>query len=182
MSERFSVAEITRRRQRIEFRPQNAIRAQLGLNAILWLTRPKLLERALAIPFRLHVLVCREFRLRNIAKIAIEIHDLVIAQQQMHAAVAAASLFLEPHDQVHDLARLRASIQQVTREYQVCLAAAPCKAAVEDFRCLKRLDQGIVGTVNITNGDDPLNVRVVPFIGVNLRQGYAEKQEQEQHT
>jgi len=59
------------------------------------------------------------FLIGNIAKIANEVHDLMIAEQEMHPAAGQRCLTLQSHDEVHHTPRLWTAIQQVTGEDEV---------------------------------------------------------------
>ena len=82
----------------------------------------------------------------------------------MHPTAGAGRLPLQTHDEIHHTPRLRTAVQQVTRDNQMSLGAAPGQPVIDDTRYLKGSNQGIVGAVNITDRDDSLDIRKMPFI------------------
>ena len=82
----------------------------------------------------------------------------------MHPTAGAGRLPLQTHDEIHHTPRLRTAVQQVTRDNQMSLGTDPGKTVVDDTRYLKRRDQGIVCAMNITDRDDSLDIRKMPFI------------------
>ena len=93
----------------------------------------------------------------------------MISEYQMHAAACEAGFILQPHEQVHDKTRIRATIKQITCRDEVRPAAAPGQAVVDDAGCLKRRRQGIVGTVDITDSDNSFGTRKMPLVCLRKR-------------
>ena len=82
----------------------------------------------------------------------------MIANQLVHTAANEGRLVLQTHDEVHHQPRIRAAIKQIAGYYEMCLATAPGEIFVNDLSHLKRLNQRIIGTVNIADCDDSLDV------------------------
>ena len=74
------------------------------------------------------------FFFRHISEIADKVHDLVIAEQQMHAPTVIQRLAFESHEQIHDLSRVGASIEDVAGYDEMSRTAAPTLLLTQDTR------------------------------------------------
>src|SRR5215470_13028114 len=60
-----------------------------------------------------------------VTQVTLDIHHLVVTEQAYYPAACLCRFFLEGHHQVHDLARFRATIQEIPDLDERCLTACP---------------------------------------------------------
>src|SRR5690606_16729816 len=121
----------------------------------------KYLERALAVGRVLFTGEGLVLRRSDVAEVACQVHDLVIAEQQVDAPASFERLLLETHQQVHHLARIRSPIEDIPGNDQVSNAAIP-GFTVQDPRVLQGPQHGRVGAVDVADGHDAIHVREAP--------------------
>src|SRR5210317_124585 len=119
MPESPPVAEETGRRLFVELRQHSR------LVHIFWLAFLEALVPALALLARLFVHESSIFLVGHVAKIARQVHYLMIAQHQVHATTAQQRLILESHHKIHDVTGPCSAIEEIAGEYEMGLAAAP---------------------------------------------------------
>jgi hypothetical protein len=93
----------------------------------------------------------------------------MIAEYQVHATAVTLRLFLEPHDEIHDITGFGATIEEVAGEYEVRIAAAPGELVINNTGALQGSDEAIVGAVNVSNRYDSLDVREMPLFRIRKR-------------
>ena len=83
----------------------------------------------------------------------------MIAERQMYHTAALGRLRLELHDEIHNLARIRTAIQQITGYNQVCCSTGPILLVVNNGRILQSPDHRIVCAMRVADGNDTFNIR-----------------------
>ena len=78
--------------------------------------------------------VRRVFARVDVAQVAEHVHRLVIAEHHVQLAARGARFALQAHEQVHDLARVVAAIEQVAQAHHVRASGAPAVLRVDDAR------------------------------------------------
>ena len=82
----------------------------------------------------------------------------MVADDDVHAAARRGRLRLQAHQQVHDLARIVAAIEEVAQADEVCRARLPVQVPVDHTLRLEQGGQFGVRAVNVGEGDDALDV------------------------
>jgi hypothetical protein len=77
----------------------------------------------------------------------------MVTEQADDPAACLSRFFLERHHQVHDLARLGASVQEVPNLDERCLTACPMVLLVDKTYVLEKGDEVVKGIVDIGDGD-----------------------------
>src|SRR6185369_17514652 len=111
-----------------------------------------------------------------------DIHHLVIAEQAHHPAPGPARFALQRHQQVHDLSRLGAAIQDVPNLHQRGLTACPVVLLVYETDMLQDGDEVIKITVNISDGDQGLRRLYRSFLRFRPRQPDRQKYHEERNA
>src|SRR2546429_2914855 len=60
-----------------------------------------------------------------------------ISDERVHGSAGRGSLLLQPHQQVHAFARLRAPIEHIPRLHQMRLAAVPVSVVIKELGGLR---------------------------------------------
>ncbi len=115
------------------------------------------LAGALALGRRFHVGIGGVFARVDVAQVAQQVHRLVIAEHDVHPAARRARLALQALQQVHDLARVGAAVEQVAEAHQVCAAGGPTVLAIDDAGLTQQAQQFGVGSVHVGKGHDTLD-------------------------
>ena len=96
----------------------------------------------------------REDLARRVARLADQVHHLVIAEQREGAAAGVLGLVLERHQQVEHRARAFAAIHVVAGLNQLRAAAGPLAAAVVEAGDLQDRLEAVDAAVDVADGDD----------------------------
>ena len=91
----------------------------------------------------------RVFPGAHVAQVADDIHDLVVAEQDMHGTARGARLALEPHEQVEHAPRVGPAVDEVAEADEVGVRTAPAQRAVHDALGTKQRNQLVEGAVNV---------------------------------
>ena len=97
---------------------------------------------ALSRVFRIQVGIGGEFFGQDIGQLASQVHHFVVAKQRVYFATGGLSLRLQTPEQVHDLARVGATVQKITGSDKVAVTGNPVVLAVGDARCDQQDDDG----------------------------------------
>ena len=150
----------TRRTVPVKFRAQRGLVDEFLRRCA---RRQQCLEPAFAFFGRLLIGKCGEFSTRYVAKIADQVHHLVIAERQQDLAARSPRFILQPHDEIHDPARVGAAIKKVPRDDERGRIARPAAIVCDDAGIGERSKHGVIGSVRIAHGDDALDAG--PAIG-----------------
>ena len=82
-----------------------------------------------------------------------EVHDLVVAEEELHAAAGPLRLILEPHEEVERLTHLGPAVEDVAGLHEDRAAAGPPKLGVDEARRLQDFDERIERTVDVADRD-----------------------------
>ena len=99
-----------------------------------------------------------EFSGRDIPEIAIDVHGFMISDERVHGSAGRGSLLLQPHQQVHAFARLRAPIEHIPRLHQMRLAAVPVSVVINELGGLEHCHQLSVVSVDVAHCDYPFDI------------------------
>jgi len=94
----------------------------------------------------------------HVAQIAGEVHGLVVTMDHVHVASGGRGLRVQAHQQVHHLFAVVAAIQQVAERHEMRVTAAPTQLGIHQARALQERDQLVIGTVNVADHDDAIDV------------------------
>ncbi len=75
----------------------------------------------------------------DVAQVTEQVHGFVIAQQHMQPAARRGRLLLQPHQQIHDLPRSGATVQQVAEADHMAGACCPVVLCIDDSRLAQQL-------------------------------------------
>ncbi len=95
----------------------------------------------------------------------------------MQHATGFRRLTFELHDEVHDLARIRASVHQVAGHDEVCICTRPVQVGIDHLRVLQRAYHGGKGAVRIADRDNSRHIR--PAVLLRSTQRRHEKKSQD---
>ena len=90
----------------------------------------------------------------------------MIAEYQVHTTTVSQCLFLEPHNEIHDVTGPRSAIEKITSKYEMGLAAAPGQLVINDAGTLQGCDEAVVRAVDVSDGYDSLDVRIMPLVRI----------------
>src|SRR5262249_50335791 len=93
----------------------------------------------------------RKILWRYVAQVARDVHDLVISQQDQHAAAGLLGLLFQRHKQVHDLARAWAAVEIIAGLHQRGISSRPLLLLVYQAGLLEDLDESVEVSVDIAN-------------------------------
>jgi hypothetical protein len=117
-------------------------------------------------PFVRSVVGERRIRLRgHVAEIEQQVHDLVIAQQDVDLAACRGRFVFEPHQQIQNLAHLLSAIRVITRLHEVRRSARPSAAGINQMRGLEDGGERVQRPVNVPDRDDAWGCRLRPARG-----------------
>ena len=92
---------------------------------------------------------------RDVAKVACDVHGFVVADQHVYPSAGPGGLSFQVDEQVHDLARVRAAVEEVARLHELRAAAGPLATAVDDTGVLQHVDELVEAAVHVADGHDP---------------------------
>ena len=81
----------------------------------------------------------------------------------MHHASGRIRFLLQAHEQVHRLAGIRATVEDIADDHEVRRTARPAEFRIDDPRIAQRCDQWLIGAVDIRHGDNALDAAVLPL-------------------
>ena len=90
----------------------------------------------------------------DVAQVAHDVHDFVVAEHDVHRAAGRARLALEPHQQVEHLARIRAAVDEVAEAHELRIAACPAQFAVHDTLRAQERRERVKGAVHVRESHD----------------------------
>ena len=90
----------------------------------------------------------------QVAQVAHQAHQLVVAEQREYATPGPLGVALEPSEQVHHASRMRPAIQHVPGLNQDGASTDPAIASVDDLRFTKDGSKGVISPVHVANGHD----------------------------
>src|SRR4029453_18783594 len=93
----------------------------------------------------------------RIAQLAHHAHYLVVTDEWQHASGGFRSILLEAAQQIERLPRIGATIHDVAVLHEVGLSTRPLFLLVNNPGGAKNLDEAVVGSVDVANGENPLN-------------------------
>ncbi len=89
----------------------------------------------------------------DVPELVQEVHDLVVAEEELHAAAGALRLVLEPHEEVERLAHLGPAVEDVAGLHEDRVAAGPPQLGVDEPRRLQDFDEGLERAVDVPDRD-----------------------------
>ena len=90
----------------------------------------------------------------DVPQVAQHPHDLVIAEQDVHASAGLRGLTLHAAQEIQCPARVRSAVQHVARLHEDGASAGPVLAAVDESCCSQNRDEAVVGAVYVSDGDN----------------------------
>ena len=98
-----------------------------------------------------------ELPLRYVSEVPYEIHAFVVPEEDMDPTTRPRGLLLETHEQVHDFARIGASVQDVAGLDKMGRPAGPGVAPVDQTRGSQDSHELVEVAVNIPDGNDTIH-------------------------
>jgi hypothetical protein len=92
----------------------------------------------------------------DVAQITDDVHDLVIAEHQVHGAPRLPGLALEPHQEIEHLAGSRAAIEEIARADEVSGPGTPVQIRIDYLGLTQHRQQLVVGAMHIRESHDAL--------------------------
>ncbi len=102
----------------------------------------------------------RVFLGAHVTQVAGDVHDFVVAEHHVHGAAGGAGLGFEAHQQVEDLARLGAAVEQVAQAHEVRRPGTPVQRIVDDRGLAQHGDELRVRAVHVGEGHDAIHAGV----------------------
>ena len=91
---------------------------------------------------------------RDVAEIADDVHDFMIAGEDDGLADGALGLLLEPHQQIHHLAHVGAAVGVVAGLHPDRAPTAPLQRIVDEAGAAEDGGDPVVETMNVADGDE----------------------------
>ena len=97
----------------------------------------------------------------DVAPVAHDAHEFVVADERVHAPASGRRFALESDEEIHHLPRVRSAIEHVTRLHQARPASNPPLASVDQSGRTQHAHKPVVCAVDVPDGHDPLRGRDV---------------------
>ena len=120
----------------------------------------------------------------DVAQVAEQVHRFVIAEHDVQLAARRACLALQAHQQVHDLARIAAAIEQIAEAHDVRGAGGPVVGSVDHAGLAQQRHELVVGAVHVCERDHawdiaPHRARCVGSRRLAVRRGREQGRQQD---
>ena len=104
----------------------------------------------------------------DVAQVAEQVHRLVVAEHDVQLPARRLRLALQPHQQVHDLARIGAAVEQVAEAHEMRVPGRPVVLRVDDAGLVQQREQFRVGAVHVGESDHAIDAAPLHRRGLGL--------------
>jgi hypothetical protein len=85
----------------------------------------------------------------------------MIAEQHVNGAACTRCFVFEASQQLEGLERTGPAIDHIAELHEVCTAPAPSELGIDDAGCLQNIRESIVGPVDVSDCNDPIDATEV---------------------